>query len=257
MKKNKYQSNIIMNKIKFLKYRKKYLEMIGGKIDKIIDYIYLGTIDDVNQIDLLNRLDIKHVISVGEFPRIKSEDVQYYTFDIVDLYGSYFPTDPNEDDSIHKRNMERIIEEAYEIIERAVQQRENILIHCRSAISRSPTVLAGYLMKKYNYTFDRAKDIIMAERDIKNGEFLWRDVLEKNTISPIRTPILDVSQIPLFIPTRRRNLQRQLIDQEPERSELQQPESELQLESRQDLGQSRQKIVIPNDSPFFRNLRKK
>ena len=46
--------------------------------------------------------------------------------------------------------------------------RDNILVHCVQGKSRSASIVIYYLMKKYNYTYDRALELLQRKRNVVN-----------------------------------------------------------------------------------------
>ena len=43
----------------------------------------------------------------------------------------------------------------------------SLLIHCREGVSRSPSIFILYLIKQYNYTFEKALNLVSQKRKIK------------------------------------------------------------------------------------------
>jgi Dual specificity phosphatase, catalytic domain len=159
-----------------------YTLQYGGEIKKITDHLYLGNVDDLRII----KKNIKYIISIiksNEVPDsyerfdIGMNDVKFgweYRWDgykdrwtrgdlsvvshtiyrIVDMYGASSFSGLTEDDEqqqeVKKNNINMIntIKDSYEIIDNAIKHNEDILVHCRGGQSRSPTVIAGYLIKK-------------------------------------------------------------------------------------------------------------
>src|SRR3989344_4674866 len=62
-------------------------------------------------------------------------------------------------------NIKNSFNSAFNLIDEAVQKNENILIHCHVGVSRSPTIVASYLMKKYNISSSHALRIIKKKRE--------------------------------------------------------------------------------------------
>lgn len=54
----------------------------------------------------------------------------------------------------------------YDIIDNELNNNNNILVHCYAGAQRSATIVALYLMKKYNFNFNTAKHIIKNKRKI-------------------------------------------------------------------------------------------
>ena len=62
-------------------------------------------------------------------------------------------------------------------LERALQRKENnILVHCSAGISRSPTLVLAYMMKKYRMTLEEAFDKMRQLRQIvdPNVSFIFQ-----------------------------------------------------------------------------------
>lgn len=53
-----------------------------------------------------------------------------------------------------------------EFIEGALERKENVLVHCKGGMSRSPAILCSYLMRKYGLTFDQAYEILKQRRPV-------------------------------------------------------------------------------------------
>ena len=54
----------------------------------------------------------------------------------------------------------------YNLIDNKLSKNESVLIHCRAGMQRSAALLALYLMKKNNLSFDKVKPIIKKKRCI-------------------------------------------------------------------------------------------
>lgn len=61
-----------------------------------------------------------------------------------------------------------LIEVAYHFINEAMERGEKVLVHCIAGISRSVSVSAYYLMKKYGTTYSKAIEFIRDARSIAN-----------------------------------------------------------------------------------------
>ncbi len=110
-------------------------------ISEIVAYpfgttIYLSGIDIVHQLETLCHHDIQVVLSFtrGTIPDLNQTTqckVRHYTFDIDD----------------HPMvNIYPLFDKCYTLIMSAIQQKQNILIHCRAGISRSVTILASFFL---------------------------------------------------------------------------------------------------------------
>jgi protein-tyrosine phosphatase len=62
--------------------------------------------------------------------------------------------------------------EVYSFIESALESKENLLVHCKGGMSRSPAMLCSYLMQKFALSFDDAYRLLKQRRpvvDINEG----------------------------------------------------------------------------------------
>jgi protein-tyrosine phosphatase len=82
------------------------------------------------------------------------------------------------------KNMEEyqnmpMIEIAYQFIDRAVRNKENILIHCIVGVSRSPSMVIYYVMKKLNLNYQDAFNFVKSKRSIINPNDAFKQQLQK------------------------------------------------------------------------------
>jgi protein tyrosine phosphatase len=109
-------------------------------ISKIVQYpngstIYLsgmGVYEDIDKI-LIRERNIGTVLSftMGKIPDLTNHQIRHYMFAIDDT-----PTS----------NIFSLFEKSYAIIMSAIQQGQNILVHCRAGVSRSVTILSSFFL---------------------------------------------------------------------------------------------------------------
>lgn len=108
-------------------------------ISKIITYpvgstIYLSGSEVVSEhLEAIRVRDIQVVLSftVGFIPNLSIHHIRHHTFEIDD----------------HPMvNIYSLFEQCYTIIMSAIQQRQNVLIHCQAGISRSVTILTSFFL---------------------------------------------------------------------------------------------------------------
>lgn len=96
-------------------------------------------------------------------------------YEIDETENTYYYEYPLEDSNYTLVN----IDECIKFIELHVENGHKILIHCRMGISRSPTVLIAYLMKKCNKTYEESHDMILSKRSSINPNRFFRQQLHK------------------------------------------------------------------------------
>lgn len=162
-------------------------------VSKITDNIYVsGFYPLENTANILKQCNIKYILScvsrdgvVDVHNKLMMEDPS--------LTILYIPYNDNIDQNLWKINKNNVdivkyssqahefnklkqllnlyqnksmIEIAYHFIDMVVSSGNNILVHCMAGISRSVSVVAYYLMKKYNIPYDQAYNYIKNIRSI-------------------------------------------------------------------------------------------
>lgn len=114
------------------------------------EFLYLGSQDSVDLANITD-LGISHVLSVGiEMPNIGSNSVEKSVFiPCLDL--------PETD-------LRSIIAECNEFIESVKECGGRVLVHCNAGVSRSASVVIGYLMLINGMTFADAYGFVKLKR---------------------------------------------------------------------------------------------
>jgi len=116
-------------------------EIIKGKL-------YLGSIDDANNIDFLETNNISAIITVAHCcevsPAIK-DCKRVHKFNIVDFTGE---------------DIGQYFQEIHDLIERE----GCVLVHCVAGMSRSPTIVISYLMSVYHMNLLEAWKLVKTKR---------------------------------------------------------------------------------------------
>jgi predicted protein tyrosine phosphatase len=108
-------------------------------ISHIYKNIYLSNYKNAENISKLNDHKIGAVLHIGRHPKSHKIQKQYDE-------NSINHTFINMSDTIYA-NISDCFETAWQFINKNVEENRNILIHCRQGVSRSPTIVAYYLMR--------------------------------------------------------------------------------------------------------------
>jgi atypical dual specificity phosphatase len=122
-------------------------EIIKGKL-------YLGDIDDANDLDFIRSTGINVIVTTAGSCIITDEvknEVEHYQFKIKDT--STF-------------NIRDFFPEVCAIIEKAITEDKCVLVHCWAGISRSPCCTIAYLMMYKNKTYLEAWRMVFEQRDM-------------------------------------------------------------------------------------------
>uniref|UniRef100_A0A7N0RCP9 Dual specificity protein phosphatase 1 n=1 Tax=Kalanchoe fedtschenkoi TaxID=63787 RepID=A0A7N0RCP9_KALFE len=128
------------------------------KEDKIPDCIheglYLGSVGAATNKSLLKELNITHVLTVAysvapPYP----EDFTYKVIEVVDKEDT---------------NLEKYFDECIDFIDEAKRQGGGVLVHCIVGKSRSPTIVAAYLMKRHGMSSAEALLHVKNKRPLVN-----------------------------------------------------------------------------------------
>ena len=145
----------------FYSMKWKFMSIIKGKfleydfsnetdtVDHIIENIYLGScascLDVIN-----NRSDIQYILNLSQY-KLYAPGKTVLELDIDD--------DPNFP-------INNYFEMSHQFINNAKNNNSNVLVHCRSGHSRSPTIVISYMMKFYGLSFDDAYQFVNNKRKI-------------------------------------------------------------------------------------------
>ncbi|XP_003379610.1 putative dual specificity phosphatase, catalytic domain protein [Trichinella spiralis] len=114
--------------------------------------LYIGAVNEAVDIRRLRDYFISRVLTVDMFP----PEIRYQSITYLFVIAKDLP----------EWNLMDDFDRCIEFIESAIRSKENILVHCQEGISRSATVVAAYLMKKYSIDENEALLRIQAVRSI-------------------------------------------------------------------------------------------
>lgn len=117
---------------------------------EIIPKVYLGGLDSGTNLQLLQHLNITHIVlAIGEMQPHFPKNFSYLT--LHDAKDSV-----NFDFSVYFNECANFIETGRSV--------GGVLVHCRAGISRSPTIMIAYMMKKHRMRYEEALQIVLAKR---------------------------------------------------------------------------------------------
>lgn len=61
--------------------------------------------------------------------------------------------------------MSKYFDEAYKFIEESVDNGEKVLVHCFAGVSRAPSILISYLIRKHRMSVDNALRMVQEKRN--------------------------------------------------------------------------------------------
>eukprot|EP01111_Echinosteliopsis_oligospora_P015912 TRINITY_DN6451_c0_g1_i1.p1 TRINITY_DN6451_c0_g1~~TRINITY_DN6451_c0_g1_i1.p1 ORF type:complete len:169 (-),score=28.60 TRINITY_DN6451_c0_g1_i1:23-529(-) len=126
--------------------------------------LFLGSLRAGLNIDQLLLYKVTHILVVGtELKQHHPEDFVYKKIEVEDHM--------NENIFIH-------FQDAFSFIDEAINSGGCVLVHCAAGISRSSTIVIGYLMTKQKRTFSQALNYTQKMRPIVAPNWGFRKQLE-------------------------------------------------------------------------------
>jgi len=111
-----------------------------SSMDNIIPGLFLGDMEASENLELLHKHNITHIIVAGNLlTKHYPTEYTYHQLEVEDA--------EHEDMISHFRV-------CIDFIEKAIENKGNIFVHCAAGISRSPTIVIAYLMFKNRWDYD-------------------------------------------------------------------------------------------------------
>lgn len=142
-------------------------------ISHIYKQIYLSNYKNAERISMLNDHHIGAVLYIGKCPKSPKIQKLYDENSINHIFI-------HMDDTIDA-NISDCFETSWKFINENVNNGKNILVHCRQGISRSPTIVAYYLMRMlYEYKLKHNSKIQPYLNEILDLIHLYRPCVKPN-----------------------------------------------------------------------------
>ncbi|KAF5223945.1 putative phopshatase [Trypanosoma cruzi] len=129
-----------------------WLEVVLHKIypDKVLGFMYLGSLRTAQTRTVYRDLNIDYILTIARDLDVRVDPgMKHLVLPVEDIPGE---------------NILLLFEKAFVFIDKARKENKGILLHCFAGLSRSVTVAAAYIMRRYNVTRDEALDIIREAR---------------------------------------------------------------------------------------------
>lgn len=118
-----------------------------AEIDKITDKIYLGNEEAQKRPHILKAIGVTNIIVVGTgLPVHHPKDFIYKSIEIDDFY---------------QENIAFFFDETYKFIE---ESKGSVYVHCAAGVSRSPTIVIAYIMKKNRKNYEETYEFVREKR---------------------------------------------------------------------------------------------
>jgi protein tyrosine phosphatase len=145
----------------------------SNTISHIYKNIYLSNYKNAENINRLNEHNIGAILYIGNRPKSPNIKQLYINNNINHRFI-------HMNDSIYA-NISECFEPSWKFITKNAEQDRNILVHCHKGISRSPTIVAYYLMRiLYEYKFKHHNKIQPVLNEILDLIHLYRPCANPN-----------------------------------------------------------------------------
>ncbi|PQE15292.1 dual specificity phosphatase protein [Rutstroemia sp. NJR-2017a BVV2] len=137
--------------------RPEWLEYMDGSLpSRITDYMYLGNLGHANNPQLLRKMGIKQILSVGETATWKDGVLEKWGKDNIMVVQRV------QDNGVDPLTDE--FARCLDFIDRGKRNNTATLVHCRVGVSRSATICIAEVMRTMHLSFPRAYCFVRARR---------------------------------------------------------------------------------------------
>ena len=129
--------------------------------------IFIGNVHSVignystNDDDILSEINIKVVISA-----LTEEEYEDYMIGEQDFHNIEWHRLVVDDDKDEK--ISQYFFEVHNIINKALVENKNVIVHCAAGISRSSSLVIAYLMIENRWSYEEAYNYVRSKRSIIN-----------------------------------------------------------------------------------------
>eukprot|EP00668_Euglena_longa_P012123 GGOE01014550.1.p1 GENE.GGOE01014550.1~~GGOE01014550.1.p1 ORF type:complete len:843 (-),score=129.83 GGOE01014550.1:45-2573(-) len=120
---------------------------------EIIPNLLLGPQSFANNYNRLKAARITHVLVVGR--HLKPLFPQDFVYQVMDALEDQ----PDQE-------ILSIFPKCFSFLDVGRQEPNRVLVHCNAGVSRSPSVVIGYVMKLFGFSFQKAYDLVHSKRNV-------------------------------------------------------------------------------------------
>ncbi|KAF7975429.1 hypothetical protein HWV62_9553 [Athelia sp. TMB] len=142
--------------------------------------IYIGPFTAASDAAFLHAKGITHVLSIGHTPTSRVPGVTYLRLSLIDSESS---------------SVDKVCAAAAPFLDEALAQGA-VLVHCSAGVSRSPTIVAAYLMRRHSMSLFDALGKIITARQIASPNSGFLAQLKELDVSLHGTSSLGVDELP-------------------------------------------------------------
>jgi len=113
------------------------------------EILYLGDQKDAQNKKKLEKRGIKYIINMACAENYFPEDYEYLKLDVSDT--------PSQDLTQH-------FKQCFEFIDKGFNEKKSVLVHCQMGLSRSATIVIGYMMKSQGWPLEKAYSHVFEAR---------------------------------------------------------------------------------------------
>ncbi|XP_076348657.1 dual specificity protein phosphatase 19-like isoform X4 [Tachypleus tridentatus] len=118
-------------------------------VAEVIPRLFIGSQDVAQDLNLLHQMNVTHILNIATgVPNMFEEEFIYKRISILDL---------------PEANIRIFFEGCFQFIDDGLQE-GGVLVHCNAGVSRSATIIIGYLMNREKLCLDEALDKVKSVR---------------------------------------------------------------------------------------------
>jgi atypical dual specificity phosphatase len=139
------------------------------KANLVVPGLYVGSWFAASSKKWLTDNNIKSILTIAEYPlEDVSDDIDHMQI-IMDDNGTLCNNTGTYSD---------VLQECLTFLQRAINDGENVLVHCVCGMNRSVNTVIAYLMLVQNMSYDEAKEFVYGKRRIASPSKLIRRMIE-------------------------------------------------------------------------------